>query len=54
MKQMKAGAGITEGLKAADQMKWIGLMNGVRNSVEEIVLNGRLIWYVLQKLKRES
>ena len=34
MEQMKAGAGITEGLKATDQMKWIGLMNGVRNSVD--------------------
>lgn len=38
VEQMKAGAGITEGLKAADQMKWVGLMNNVRNSAEEIVL----------------
>lgn len=38
MGQMKAGEGITEGLKAADQMKWVGLMNNVRNSAEEIVL----------------
>lgn len=38
MGQMKAGAGITDELKAADQMKWVGLMNNVRNSAEEIVL----------------
>ena len=35
--QMKAGAGITEELKADDQMKWVGLMNNVRSSAEEIV-----------------
>ena len=38
MERMKAGAGITEELKAADQMKWVGLMNNVRSSAEEIVL----------------
>lgn len=37
VEQMKAGAGITEELKAADQMKWIGLMNNVRITAEEIV-----------------
>jgi hypothetical protein len=36
--QMKPGAGITEELKAADQMKWVGLMNNVRSAAEEIVL----------------
>ena len=36
--QMKAGAGITEELKAKEQMKWIGLMNNVRSAAEEIVL----------------
>lgn len=36
--QMKAGAGITEELKADDQMKWVGLMNNVCSSAEEIVL----------------
>ena len=35
---MKAGAGITEELKASDQMKWVGLMNNVRSAAEEIVL----------------
>ena len=38
VEQMKAGAGITEKLKATDQMKWMGLMNNVRSSAEEVVL----------------
>ncbi len=36
--QMKAGAGITGELKAAEPMKWVGLMNNVRSAAEEIVL----------------
>lgn len=42
MEQMKAGAGITEELKATDQMEWIGLMNNVRSAAEEIVLKEML------------
>lgn len=38
VEQMKAGAGITEELKASNQMKWVGLMNNVRSSAEEIVV----------------
>lgn len=38
IEQMKSGAGITEELKAAEQMKWIGLMNNVKSAAEEIVL----------------
>lgn len=37
VEQMKAGAGITEKLKATDQMKWVGLMNNLISSAEEIV-----------------
>lgn len=37
--QMKSGAGITEELKAREQMKWVGLMNNVRSAAEEMVLN---------------
>ena len=37
MEQMKAGAGITEELKASNQMKWVGLMNNVKSAAEEIV-----------------
>ncbi len=36
--QMKASAGITEELKAKEQMKWVGLMNNVRSAADEIVL----------------
>jgi hypothetical protein len=38
VEQMKPGAGITEELKATDQMKWVGLMNNVWSAAEEIVL----------------
>jgi hypothetical protein len=38
VEQMKPGAGITEELKAVDQMKWVGLMNNVLSAAEEIVL----------------
>lgn len=38
MEQMKAGAGVTRKLKVTDQMEWVGLMNNVRNSAEEIIL----------------
>ena len=38
IEQMKVGAGITEELKATDQMKWVGLMNNVKSAAEEIVL----------------
>ena len=30
--------GITERLKAENQIKWIGMMNNIRSTVEEIVL----------------
>lgn len=38
VEQMKARAGITEELITTDQMRWVGLMNNVRSSAEEIVL----------------
>ena len=38
MAQMAKAEGVTEELKAADQMKWVGLMNGIRQTVEEAVL----------------
>ena len=37
VEQMKTGAGITEELKATDQMKWVGLMNNVKSAAEEVV-----------------
>ncbi len=36
--QMKASEGVTEELKAADQMEWVGAMNSIRNRAEEIIL----------------
>ena len=39
VKQMAKAQGVTERLKADDMMKWVGLMNNIRASAEEIVLN---------------
>lgn len=36
--QMKKDEGVTEDLKAADQMAWVGTMNRIRNRAEEIIL----------------
>ena len=36
--QMAQSQGVTESLKASDQMKWVGLMNSIRASAEEMVL----------------
>lgn len=36
--RMAREQGVTEDLKAQDQMKWVGLMNSIRASAEEIVL----------------
>lgn len=38
MEQMKSRVGVTEELKEKDQMKWVGLMNNLRSSAEEIVI----------------
>ena len=37
VKEMAAHEGVTEHLKAEDQMCWVGLMNNIRNSAAEIV-----------------
>ena len=37
--QMAKAEGITEQLKAADQMSWVGAMNNIKARAEEIVLN---------------
>ncbi len=36
--QMAKAQGVTEELKASDQMKWVGLMNNLQNAAEETVL----------------
>ena len=38
MEQMTEKQGVTEELKAQDQMKWVRLMNNIKVSAEEIVL----------------
>ena len=37
--QMAQEQGVAEELKARDQMKWLGLTNGIRQAAEEIILN---------------
>ena len=37
--QMAKSEGVTEQLKAADQMKWVRRMNSIQNRAEEIVLH---------------
>ena len=37
VKQLAKREGITEQLKATDQMTWVGAMNNIRNQAEEIV-----------------
>ena len=37
MKQLSEREGISEQLKALDQMAWVGTMNNIRNAAEEIV-----------------
>ena len=37
VKEMAALEGVTEKLKAEDQMEWVGRMNNIRNRAEEIV-----------------
>lgn len=38
IEQMKAAEGVTDGMKEADQMTWVGAMNSIRHRVEEIIL----------------
>ena len=39
VRQMMEKQGVTEELKARDQMEWIRAANGIRNMAEEIVFN---------------
>ena len=38
VQQMMDKKGITEELKARDQMAWVGAVNNIRNVAEEVVL----------------
>ena len=37
MEQMKTAEGVTEELKARNQLEWVGRMNNIRNRAEEII-----------------
>ena len=37
--QMKEAEGVTEQLKAENQMEWVGWMNSIRSRAEEVVLS---------------
>lgn len=37
VKQMAEKEGVTEQLKATDQMAWVGKMNAIRNAATEII-----------------
>lgn len=39
VRQMQEAEGVTEALKAADQLEWVRRMNNIRNRAEEIVHN---------------
>ena len=39
IEQMAQAQGITEQLKAEDQVAWVGAMNNIRSTAEEIVLS---------------
>ena len=38
VKQYAEREGVTEQMKAADMMKWVGLMNNIRSRAEEVVM----------------
>ncbi len=38
IKQMAQAQGITEQLKAEDQMAWVGAMNNIRSTADEAVM----------------
>ena len=42
MEQMTEKQGVTEELKARDQMEWVRLMNNIKASAEEIVLKNMI------------
>lgn len=39
IEQMKKAQGVTEQMKAENQMEWVGIVNNIRNCAEEIVRN---------------
>ena len=50
MKQMAEKKGVTEELKVQDQMKWVGLMNNIKVSAEEIILKNMVCVSVREEI----
>ena len=42
VQQMQESEGVTEALKAADQLEWVRRMNSIRNRAEEIIQKERI------------
>ena len=42
IRQMQEAEGVTEALKAADQLEWVRRMNSIRNRAEEIIQKERI------------
>ena len=42
MEQMAEKQGVTEELKLRNQMKWVGLMNNIKASAEEVLLKATI------------
>ena len=49
IEQMKAAEGVTEELKARNQLEWVGRMNNIRNRAEEII-NSELIYIYVKQM----
>lgn len=54
VEQMAEKQGVTEQLKIHEQMKWVGLMNNIKVSVEEIVLKDIVYDGLSFKLTKEG
>lgn len=50
MPQLMKAAGVTEELKATDQMKWVGMMNALKAQAEEMIV-AELIYHEEQEAK---
>ena len=50
MPQLMKAAGVSEELKAADQMKWVGMMNALKAQAEEMIV-AELIYHEEQEAK---
>lgn len=49
--QMKEVEGITEELKARDQLTWVGAMNSIRNRAEEVIRSEMFSFEKVEKLR---